>query len=428
MKLKYGVILCILMPFFGCKQNNIVEAPLTPQLGYGPFNRAGSLFTSYKNPQDTLPGIPAEWNNVKMGAIETDIFQTVYQNYYQGKITEELFEARQKSWNWTPDSLNYSKKSITTQVAFAYGIDAAGTLKMVVDANNNRDFNDDRIFIPLTSDEFYKTENIDSLLQEYAIMITTEQVKNQQVIQKTTPLMIYYHEDMDMFFKSFPEYAVVELNGQKIAVSSGFSNLTYNQATILSMTDTAKKTKRNFVVAENEYIVIDGKVYKNKGVRRGADALVLEKIDMPKEKIYSTQAGFRPFPFEGEEFGDGTRISLDDYRGKYLFVDFWGLGCRPCIEELPFLKTLYESLDTSKIDFLGIVENPLPEALKNAIEKYEISWPQILSNEENDIIKSCNVTGFPTTILIDPNGVIVEKGLRGKALTDKIEELLEKNL
>jgi peroxiredoxin len=91
---------------------------------------------------------------------------------------------------------------------------------------------------------------------------------------------------------------------------------------------------------------------------------------------------------------------------------------------MPNLKTLYENTDRSKIEFLGIVGDSPAEGLEKMIERFGITWQQILSDETNPIVKKYGVNSYPTTLLIDPEGIIIAKNLRGKALEDKIKELI----
>ena len=82
------------------------------------------------------------------GDIETNTYQTEYQNYLVGNISRKRYESLQKILNWIPDTLNLSKEHLKCKIAFAYGKDASGKTKMVVDANNNLDLSDDVIFTP----------------------------------------------------------------------------------------------------------------------------------------------------------------------------------------------------------------------------------------------------------------------------------------
>ena len=89
------------------------------------------------------------------------------------------------------------------------------------------------------------------------------------------------------------------------------------------------------------------------------------------------------------------------------------------------MKVLYDKLDKSKIEILGIVgELRSSDALEKMIDKYSITWPQIVSDETNKITNKYRIYGYPTTLLINPEGIIVAKNLKVKDLETKLNELM----
>lgn len=162
----------------------------------------------------------------------------------------------------------------------------------------------------------------------------------------------------------------------------------------------------------------------NLGVDFSKQTLLLEK--MPKKaKLYSSQVGYYGKDFKGIDFSSKDSISNLDYSGKYLFIDFWGSWCGGCVQELPNLIKTYNNIDKSKIEFLGIAVDS-PENLKRTITEKGIKWKQILNNPNNDISKLYNVTGYPTTYLVDDKGKIVAKNLRGDNLSDTLNYYINK--
>ena len=165
--------------------------------------------------------------DIKYGEIETNMNQSVYQDYLLGNITKERYEELQKSWNWIPDTLNLSKTPIKTKIAFAYGKDSDGVTKMVVDANNNLDLSDDKIFTPF--DMVSNTSsNKDSIAQTHAISVSIETFTHNKIVPVTVPLFVVYHSRINMFMCNFPQYATTQYKGENIAVCSGqFTNLSF---------------------------------------------------------------------------------------------------------------------------------------------------------------------------------------------------------
>ena len=91
-----------------CSNEKTIKLPLTFQEGYGPFESSMTGISPYSNDENDpwkkthlkTSGIPKDWTDVKIGAINTDTYQFVYQNYYLGNITKEMYKELQKSWNF----------------------------------------------------------------------------------------------------------------------------------------------------------------------------------------------------------------------------------------------------------------------------------------------------------------------------------------
>jgi peroxiredoxin len=413
----------------GCTQKNTIDIPLSIQNGYGPFGfgLAGIAPDSedennpWKKTYRQISGIPGDWTDAKKGDIHVNIYQMVYQNYLQGKISRERYEELHKAWSWIPDTLNLSKEPLKCQIAFAFGKDGAGETKLVVDANNNLDFSDDAILTPFGMEEWPS----DSLALNNSIPVTYERLSNNRIIREETMLFIVHNLLDNSWMCNFPQHARATFKGREFAISSSnFTDLLYATTELVWMDDSLKKTSTDNVITENEYLILDEEIYLYKGVDMDRNVMTLEKMNVPRDQLYSTQTGFKAHPFEGSDFKSKTPITLDSYKGKYLLMDFWAVWCGPCIREFPNLKTMYETLDKSKIDIIGIVGDSSAEALEKIIDQHGITWPQILSDETNTITQKYGIHGYPTTFLIDPEGIIIAKNLRGEALENKIDELI----
>jgi len=245
-----------------------------------------------------------------------------------GNITRERYERLQKILNWVPDTLNLSKKPLKCKIAIAYGKDASGETKMVVDANNNLDLSDDVIFTPKEID-WTDDSNKDSLFIKNAMMVSYERLSGNKIIQEKAPFSIMHSKSADRYGCNFPQYATTQLDGEEIAIcSDDFTSPSYNSTSMVLVDDSirnGKKVTYDNIILMDEYIKIKGNVYKNKGVNWNKNVLLLEKTNLPQDQLYSTQVGFKAFIFEGQNFKTKSNISLDDYKGKYLFLDF--LGC-----------------------------------------------------------------------------------------------------
>lgn len=125
-----------------------------------------------------------------------------------------------------------------------------------------------------------------------------------------------------------------------------------------------------------------------------------------KEKIRNmkTLAVGKPAPDFMSVTSTGASFKLSDLKGKYVLLDFWGSWCQPCITGMPKMKEYYEKYKNN-IEFVGIACNDSDVPWRTAIEKYQLTWPQLLnSREKQDISLLYNVLGFPTKVLIGKDG------------------------
>lgn len=108
---------------------------------------------------------------------------------------------------------------------------------------------------------------------------------------------------------------------------------------------------------------------------------------------------------------NGKTVSLDDFKGKYVLIDFWASWCGPCREELPYVKELYKQYHQQGFEIISITKDEKSDLWEKAIEKEKIeSWTHfsLLENQSN-IDKEYFVNGIPHKLLIDKNGMIIGK-------------------
>ena len=132
---------------------------------------------------------------------------------------------------------------------------------------------------------------------------------------------------------------------------------------------------------------------------------------------------------------DGQEVSLSQWRGKYVLLDFWGSWCGPCRASHPHLKELYQKYKDDVV-FVSVAEEQTKDIEKaranwrKAVETDGLTWTQILNNEDKDrcnLVNLYHVTSFPTKILIDPEGKIAARWSGSTATPDqKLEEIFGK--
>ena len=104
---------------------------------------------------------------------------------------------------------------------------------------------------------------------------------------------------------------------------------------------------------------------------------------------------------------NGQPLSLSSLRGKYIVLDFWGSWCGWCIKGIPDMKKYYEKYK-GKLEILGIDCRDTEEKWKAAVEKHELPWLHVRNAGEPDVSVLYAIQGYPTKIVIDPEGKIAK--------------------
>ena len=125
---------------------------------------------------------------------------------------------------------------------------------------------------------------------------------------------------------------------------------------------------------------------------------------------------------------DGKDISLKDFEGKYVLVDFWASWCGPCLREMPNVVKLYKECKGKNFEIFGVSLDNKKDAWVKAIKANGMKWPQgsDLKGWGSEPARLCNVSAIPFTVLIDPEGEVIAIDLRGEQLHAKVKEVLGK--
>ena len=147
-----------------------------------------------------------------------------------------------------------------------------------------------------------------------------------------------------------------------------------------------------------------------------------------KEKLDKSEAisiGAKAPNFSGPT-PTGEELALNDVLGKVTILDFWAAWCRPCRAENPNVVKVYEKYKEKGLSILGVSLDRKAEDWKKAIEDDGLVWNHVSNVRYFDEIAALyNVNAIPATFILDENGIIVAKNLRGPALEQKISEMLQ---
>jgi len=119
----------------------------------------------------------------------------------------------------------------------------------------------------------------------------------------------------------------------------------------------------------------------------------------------------------------GQKHQLSEYKGKGVFLNFWGTWCKPCEREMPYMNNQYHAFKDQGVDILAVNVGE-PEFLINRfVDKHNLDFP-ILKDPNKDIMNMYGIINLPATILVNPEGEII-KVEEGELTEEKIKEMME---
>jgi peroxiredoxin len=408
--------------------------------GFGPFPSILGFVQEMSKDNPWIPtvpeykGIPRDFDNLMFGTEQTDFLQHTYQNYFSGKISEEFFNQLKQSWNWHPDEAEYSKEFIKVEIGIVAGYDSEGTLKIKIDTNNNYDFSDDEYFtlpekipgqnfwgryndlLPFeVTYEFFDGERKKTNAWVYIDYAPNQYNSSEKVI---TPIQLSF---------AFAQHHIGEFDvgGKKytIAIKSDravFRDNFYAKVWTEITRDSLSKFDQG--IPRNGHIKIGDYYYRIKRASIDGNRVTLIK-DKSVEERGGNEVGMRAVNFETESIF-GEKIVLEELRGNIVLLDFWGTWCAPCREEIPKLKSIYGQYKNKNFRLIGIANDKL-EALNKFVKENNIEWSQIIQENDKSIISDYNVVAYPTTFLIDEEGIILFKGHNANEISEKLAEVFK---
>lgn len=158
---------------------------------------------------------------------------------------------------------------------------------------------------------------------------------------------------------------------------------------------------------------------------------ILDSIKKQEEskKIQRTLVKGASFPDFSEKDVAGKPLSIANYKGKVVLVDFWATWCGPCVHELPNVIKAYEKHHEKGFEIIGISLDQEEEKLKSFTKEKNMTWQQYFDGKGwgNKLAVKYGVQSIPATFLLDGQGKIIGRDLRGDALDEAVSKALVKN-
>ena len=170
----------------------------------------------------------------------------------------------------------------------------------------------------------------------------------------------------------------------------------------------------NFAIYAKEFIEVYGNAYPELA------AAYQKSVDASAAFTIGGEA-----PNFSQETPEGEQLSLHDLRGKVLLIDFWASWCGPCRRENPNVVRMYQKYKDQGFEILGVSLDSNRDRWLGAIAADGLTWYQVsdLKGWQNAVAKQYGVSAIPHTVLLDAEGRIIARNLRGATLERKLEEL-----
>jgi thiol-disulfide isomerase/thioredoxin len=382
----------------------------------------------------SLRGLPDSLSGLKKYCLILDDYQFYYQNYKKGIDTKEDFLEMVKNRGWyLGDTIYLTKNMVKNTISVVAGYDLNKSIVYMVDANNNSDFSDDTLR-NLYSD-LYQEEDI--LANSYYVdfeFYDGRSIKKDKILLHVETFRGMENE-LGLFFNC-PEFF--------------YTKIKYENKIYLICRESYNPDKAIHVLEDKLYFSgagNEGEVKPNQYINFGNEyytympgsapgIIEIKRVNISKDKVnkpktgksyrhipVAEQIGMMAPPVSGLNVINGSTISLEKYSGKYVFLDFWGTFCGPCIVEFPNLLKAYETFDRSNFEIIGIVKDDTDGKIKKFMKDRNVIWPNISMDAPKSDISGYKIGSYPTTYLIDPDGKIIATDLRGDDLIKKLELL-----
>ncbi len=220
----------------------------------------------------------------------------------------------------------------------------------------------------------------DSIYNQFAKLSATGEVSDEQIRK----YMADYDKALTGFIQKNPDspaviFAMFELQGESF--KKAYDNLSEQAKKSILMPIITDQVNRMNEQSEEMQRIENERAEKAKGDKMAPD-----------------------FSLKDPE---GKLVSLSQFRGKWVILDFWGTWCGWCVKGIPALKEAYKKYN-GKLEVISIDCNETEQEWLDGIKQYELPWVNVINNPEQNLLQAYSISGFPTKAIVNPQGKLVD--------------------
>lgn len=441
------VILFLFPSLIFCQNIDTLTVDLRIASGYGPF------FFSFKNTSvvtkdsQDFKGLESLGPEIMIWRLHIQNGLTLFRKFQSGEVTEEEFYRRMGK---DVDLNNFTTDPVNSYVYYLVKRDSSEKI-VIVDANQNLDFSDDQVFhfgldLEAKEKEIFTMadpkagaeyrNSLPTVLAQYQYFYQG-QLRSDSAWMKINPFnsMIQSRDSLENKLRATLElyqyrtgsFELPDGRKMNIGISKGSLNAFFSNIGSPMVIGNDEMPLPDLKEDYDELVQFGEGYYAEPflitplRVHPLGESLTIEvkrMTDIPPKAF----PGFQAPPMILSDL-NGNPFNLEDFRGEYVLLDFWGTWCGPCVASFPKLTEAYESLPNQGWNLFGVAVDRNAEVVQDFVTKGDIAWNQIFlsqrAQETQDFLSLYRVRGFPTYILIGPDGMVVARGGGGE-----LEEIL----
>lgn len=301
-----------------------------------------------------------------------------------------------------------------------------GNEYFIIDSNNDNIFLNEQIYDVKKLDHIIVLRDVEFLLNNQVLKksVTIKYVKSglsfgNNYLKNIFVLVPFYNQtnfvvDKQTYFLNFMNYDYDNLSVKNkmvfsISTNSKIKNSPKDEIIYYKIGDT--------VLINKHQVVLQG--YYDNPLSIG---IKLIKMD----DNFGYNINFKAYDFKFKDIMTNKSFNIQN-SNQFILLDFWGTWCKPCLDLLPDLKSIFDRYGRDKFNIYGVAHDDDLSGVKNYLKSKNVLWPNVFDKRSSaELVKMYKITSFPTFILIDPKGKIIFRGI-GKTSLNSIDKLLSKH-